>query len=359
MQNTVNELAGAIERGDLDEIEAMVSAEPELANAVFAEGSTPLHLATLCNHKEIVKFLISNGADVNVKDDNGYTPIFGAVFDYEAGDRSETVKMLIAYGADVNATDTGGLTPLHNAAMNGKRQMIELLLANKADPNVKSASGITAAQFAAEANQQDIAALLESAVVRADEIHKPVTNGDLAKVAVVLKDNPGLANAIDISGRTPLHIAVMFDRNEIIELLISLGADVNGYNREGQTPLHQAMTVDSKEIAELLIARGADVNAKMLPTGMTLLHRAVNNNDQEGVEFLIAHGADVNAKHKEGGTPLHQAAAWSSKEIVELLLANNADPSLQTNSGRTAEEVADENEHYDIAAVLRNAVKNQ
>lgn len=359
MEDNVAAIAGAIERGDFDLVVALLQDEPELSNAIFAEGSTPLHLATLYNHKEIAELLISNGADVNAKDDNGYAPIFGAVFDYEAGDRRETVQMLIAHGADVNARDTGGLTPLHTAAMNGKKEIVELLLANKADPSLKTNSGITPEEFATETNHHDIAALFSESVARADEIHIPVTNGDLDKVEAVLKNRPELANAVDISGRTPLHIAVMFDRNEIIELLISLGADVNGYNREGQTSLHQAMMADSKEIAELLIAHGADVNAKMFSTGMTLLHRAANNNDKEAVEFLIARGADVNAQHKEGGTPLHQAAAWSSIGIVELLLANKADPRLKTNSGKTAEQVADENDHPDIAALLRHAVKNK
>jgi uncharacterized protein len=164
VENNISELAGAIERGDFDDVEALVTSEPELANALFAEGSTPLHLATLCNHKEIVRLLISNGADVNAKDDNGYTPLFGAVFDYEAGDRREVVQLLITRGADVNATDTDGLTPLHNAAMNGKKEIIELLLANKADPSAKNDGGITAGEFATEANHPDIAVLLCRAV---------------------------------------------------------------------------------------------------------------------------------------------------------------------------------------------------
>jgi ankyrin repeat protein len=351
------EMLGAIERGDFNVVKTLLESEPELANAVFAENSTPLHVAMLCNHKEIVRLLISNGADVNAKDDNGYTPLFAATLDHEAGDRRETVKFLIAHGADVNATDTLGQTALHNAARVGKKEVVEVLLANKADPSLETTSGITAEQLADATEHHEIVALLKEAATSANEIHEPVTNGDINRVEAVLKNKPALANALDASGKTPLHIAVMFDRNEIIELLITLGAHVDSKDRDGRTPFQQAMMVNSYEIAEILMKRGANVDAKNPKTGSTLLHSAAGSKNIEDVKFLLAHGADVNAKHDEGGTPLHQAAAWSSVEIVELLLENNADPTMKTNSGKTAEEVADEYDNPEIAELLRQVTQ--
>ena len=188
MKDNAQKLADAIERGDIGEVGPLLRGEPRLANAVLAEGSTPLHLATLCNHKEIVELLISNGADVNAKDDNGYAPIFGVAFDHEAGDPCEVVKTLIAHGADVNTRDTDGLTPLHNAAMNGKRGVVELLLANNADPTLKSKLGITAEQFATEAKHHDIANILAQSTARA--IQRPLAAVDLNNQGPVPKDNP-------------------------------------------------------------------------------------------------------------------------------------------------------------------------
>ena len=84
----------------------------------------------------------------------------------------------------------------------------------------------------------------------------------------MLADKPEFAEVVDVAGMTPLHNAVMFDHKEIVELLISRGADVDAKNRKGQTPLLFAMRLDSKEIAELLISerRGRELKFKWLAT---------------------------------------------------------------------------------------------
>jgi ankyrin repeat protein len=68
------------------------------------DGWTPLPFAAGNGHKEIVELLIAEGADVNVKDNNGWTPLHTAT--------KEIAELLIAKGVDVNAKDDFGRTPL-------------------------------------------------------------------------------------------------------------------------------------------------------------------------------------------------------------------------------------------------------
>ena len=69
---------------------------------------TPLHMAALNGHKEIVELLIAKGADINAKDDSEWTPLHWAA---DEGHK-EVAEFLIAEGADVNAKAEDGETPL-------------------------------------------------------------------------------------------------------------------------------------------------------------------------------------------------------------------------------------------------------
>jgi len=76
------------------------------------------------------------GADVNAKDEDGWTPLHFAA-------TKEIVELLINEGADVNAKNKWGGTPLHAAATNGKKETVELLIAADADVNAKAKDGKT------------------------------------------------------------------------------------------------------------------------------------------------------------------------------------------------------------------------
>ena len=95
-------------------------------------------------------------------------------------------------------------------------------------------------------------------------------------------------NATNVGGDTPLNSAAGNGHKEIVELLISKGADVNAKNAVNK-PLHMAAERGHKEIVELLIAEGADVNAKVI-FGQTLLDTAIINNRSELANLLRKHG---------------------------------------------------------------------
>ena len=93
-------------------------------------------------------------------------------------------------------------------------------------------------------------------------IHDAVGTGNIEAVKQHIAAGMDVNAKHDAFGITPLEIAAIAGHKEIVELLISEGADVNAKDKKGRTPLHWAATHGRKEIVELLIAKGADVNAK-------------------------------------------------------------------------------------------------
>ena len=156
------------------------------------------------------------------------------------------------------------------------------------------------------------------------------------------KKNDTVEGMIVFKSLTPLHFATREGHNEIAELLISRGADLNSKDESGWTPLHWASRTGHKEVTELLISKGADVNAKD-ENGSNPLHQAAmscGDNYEKIIELLIANGADVNAKYEEpeyekGKTSLHYAAMDGSKKNVELLIANGANVNSLNDEKKT------------------------
>jgi ankyrin repeat protein len=86
---------------------------------------------------EAVKQNLTEGVDVNAKEQFGMTPLHYAA----RSGHKEIVELLIAEGADVNAKDGDGFTPLHPAAYMGQKEIVELLIAKGADMNAKTDGG--------------------------------------------------------------------------------------------------------------------------------------------------------------------------------------------------------------------------
>ena len=69
------------------------------------------------------------------------------------------------------------------------------------------------------------------------EIHKASMEGDLAKVQALIAENPGLTDAKDEMGRTPLHLACYGGHTELVKLLLAKGADMEAKFPNGSTAL--------------------------------------------------------------------------------------------------------------------------
>lgn len=158
-------------------------------------------------------------------------------------------------------------------------------------------------------------------------IYDAAALGNLSRVAALLAESPELARMHAPDGFSALGIAAFFGQPEIVDLLLSAGADPNVPSRNAMqvTPLHSA--VACRDPASAL--------------RMT--------------ESLLARGADPNVQQQGGWTPLHQAAAHGRVEIVGMLLERGADPSASSDDGRTAADMAAERGEDGVADLLRKA----
>ncbi len=136
-------------------------------------------------------------------------------------------------------------------------------------------------------------------------IHQAVFDGNIAAVKQHLDAGAEVDAKDDKFVGTFLHWAAAGGQNEIVELLIAKGADVNATDGDGDTPLHLAgNNTATKEVAELLIAKGADVNAMNLsPPGrrigrMTPLDMATLGNRTEIADLLRKHGGKTGEELK-------------------------------------------------------------
>ena len=119
----------ACENGNIKAVKRFLADGTDV-NVKNDDGLTPLINAAGFGHKEIAELLIAEGADVNMKDDVGVSTLYWAVSLGEKG----TAELLIEKGADVNV-QCDGISPLHQAAYGGNKEITELLIAKGANVN--------------------------------------------------------------------------------------------------------------------------------------------------------------------------------------------------------------------------------
>jgi hypothetical protein len=104
--------------------------------------------------------LVGRGANVNARDDYGYTPLMWAA---QQGHHL-TSETLLKKGADVNAQDKQGHTALLIATVKGHEKVVRVLLAYHADPNIKAANGVSALEYARVYKLTRLASMMEKAL---------------------------------------------------------------------------------------------------------------------------------------------------------------------------------------------------
>ena len=137
--------------GEVAQLATLLTADPELLNAVAPDGFYPLGLAGFFGRLEAFRWLLACGADREQVAQNGMRvrPVHTVAAQRDPALALALMTDLLAHGAKVNVSQHGGWTPLHQAADHGNLELVRLLLAHGADPAAQSESGQTPIEMAA------------------------------------------------------------------------------------------------------------------------------------------------------------------------------------------------------------------
>ena len=224
-------------------------------------GQGELHLAVRGGDVEAVRELLSQGADPDVRADDGVTPLIQALESRHAA----MVFVLLEAGADPEVTTDKGWYAIESAANTGQPAMVSVLLDHGCSPNSTDGAGWTPLHLAARLGLVDVVEVLLDhpdieAAPRDERAKTPLhhaANGGHVEVIELLLEQRGIeVDARDKWEWTPLHYAARTGRGHAAARLMDAGADVNARNRKGHTPLKEAMRREQTETARMLRERG-------------------------------------------------------------------------------------------------------
>uniref|UniRef100_A0ABD2X5E8 Uncharacterized protein n=1 Tax=Trichogramma kaykai TaxID=54128 RepID=A0ABD2X5E8_9HYME len=301
---------------DVDLVKTFIEISKEIQQTVQLDigdkiGDTPLHLAVKYKNLEVVELLLRNGANPNLINEGGLTPLHIICKIENCKDLIEKffeINNDIQQTVQVDMRDNWGNSPLHLALRRENRMAAEVLLRRGADPNSINKDGLTPLHV----------------------ISMRRRDNDLPNMLIELSNAVDLTLQLDIqdkSGNTPLHLALDHGLEKVAELLLINGADANLPNAEGFTALHiicQKFCDD--DLVELFFKISKESNQPL----------------------------QINARDKLGRTPLHLALQYGLIDTAELLLRNGANPNLADLEGSTSLHVICQREEDDNDDELTN-----
>ncbi|KAK4653001.1 hypothetical protein QC762_504180 [Podospora pseudocomata] len=243
----------------------------------------------------IVQLLLEKGADPNGADDDGDTSLIScSVFQ-----QVEVTQLLLKYGAQVDVANNDGKKAIHAAATECDPRMIRLLLAHGANPAQKEIDGWKALHMAAQMDKKGTLEVVKVLV-------------DTRRIEIIDQEE---------KGTTALYLAVQAGRPDVAQVLLEAGADPNITTKPDFWPLRRAVLTSNMELVNLLLSHGADVNLSD-SKGRNIVHFACAQSDANILKRVVEASPDALPQQRDdnGGTPLHVAVQNDNEKIALALM---------------------------------------
>ncbi|KAL8913691.1 MAG: hypothetical protein Q9171_001541 [Xanthocarpia ochracea] len=374
-------------------------------NATDSNGNSALFHAANQNDGEIVRLLLSAGANPFIKDQDGGTALLRAIdrgnnavveimLEYDSVDdsirddygrtllhgsattgRADIAKMLITNRLDKDAQDNYGRTPLHEASRTGEAEVISLLLAVGANIAITDHWDRSARDVAWMNRQAEVILLLENKPANAASIQALLSNypniedlpiwsltnfDQIELLNAAIKDRPGSLFHLDPdTDNTALHTAVLANKPLFLKTLLSAGLSPDALNMQSRTPLHLAVSFNYIPCAQILLAHRPfpDVNIRDEFHQTPLLITQIKG--FYDIAFaLIEAGAYIDPEIIQVQALFFLAVEFGKGKAIERLIDAGAMVGAKNAAGKTAwriarEVVGIEEDIGDVMRVLR------
>lgn len=301
------ELLAAIRGGDETRVTAVLrsGADPNVRDEF---GTTPLMHAAAVGSAEMMRLILDGGGAVNAANQSGATALMWSTYD------SAKVALLLERGANVNASRPDGVTAFISAALRGNTEVMKMLIAGGADKR----KGLALAPW-------------------------PM---DMQRIVLTTND-PAMHGFQDPTDKMPASFTPQSGPPPLANMVLT-----SVFSWRPQPAATNAGLVRT------LVDAGANPNEMIsqLTLVLPLISRAARLGDIETVRVLLARGADPNLTGPQGLTPLMMAAATDPRpEMVKLLLDHGATVEPRDASGNSALDWALRLGESDTTRVLRQA----
>ncbi len=296
----------------------------------------PLQIAIREGHVEIVRILITAGANINNGEE--FSPIYEAV----SNENVAVVKLLVEVGVELNQPiDKDDNTVLLEAVSVGNFEIVKLLVESGADPNVWGESG-TPLLVAVEEGDLEIYEFLYSKVIN-DEIKRMADEHFLTYFPSALEKKEKRNKLVE-------SFVSAADEGKLkkVKEYITSGVNVNAINSEGESALINAAIIGHVNVVKALLQANANPDVFFLGKDgvfkatalMELPMARWNTKRMEIIQELINYGANINLSDSCGRTALMLFLDWNDSpdeqyEAIKLLLFNGAEVNVKDVDGFT------------------------
>lgn len=344
-------------QGDSVLINAISNLQEEIVKMLVSEfglninepchaGLMPMHYAVLTDNESMIKLVHQLGADKESLDNTRRTPLHQAAY----ANKKTAIRVLLKdLKVNINPKDGEGGLPIHLAAMKGRTDVVDMLMAEGGNIEVKNTNGFTPMHYAALGNQsvmlQHLASKCHANTESLDNLqrtplYQAAGTTKINAVRTLINDLKVNKNPKDVSGCSPLHICVIEQQKEMIELLVKeFKADIEEQDNEKNTLMHYAANGGNEEMVTCLNKLGAKIDP-LNRENKTPLHLAVATRKIACAEKLLALKADIHAKDKDGHTPMHFAAINNHVVMLRTLMRFGASVDSVNNMNRSALHLA-------------------